>query len=494
MHAPSTRAYSRQIFLILPAILTLAIASYAFAFAPAHAQPQLAAVASSWQDSLAEYGMPATPQQWQPSNWDVQIHTRDAQNRGDAIDTHNADHGSDCSAPPATHSINTWQQAVFVCHSHIMTAIADEGYGEVVLTPSAMADWSAGATTIGFSVSTQRTTARDWISITVSPFDQQLALPFDEGDVDLAGMPQRYLELRSDFDNNQTHWRLSREAPGNDFGNSIADTYNFEDLTHIPMSATARTPYEFTISATGYTFRVAPSAPIGGGVVIFSGKWTKALPFSSGIVQFSHHSYNPNKCDVTAITCKADTWHWSDFSISSAQRYTLIRPVDHQVITEPGGAVTFAAPAPSGSFLKFAAIGSTQLSFDGGKTYSAAKLAPLDPAYGGNHPEHFQSYLSPMPAGASSVLIKSAGGWYGPGMARDFSVISLSVDGSPAPTPTPPPLPTATPVPPTPTPTQPPAPTPTPAPTPIPLHHEPCTVALNGIVQDGYCDGTFTPR
>src|SRR6185437_902987 len=45
-----------------------------------------------WLDSLAEYGMPATPQRWQPSNFDVQIHTRDMES-DNGNDPHEADHG-----------------------------------------------------------------------------------------------------------------------------------------------------------------------------------------------------------------------------------------------------------------------------------------------------------------------------------------------------------------------------------------------------------------
>jgi hypothetical protein len=485
-------------FLLLTFGLMLTASVALYSLSPVQAAPTssraslAAATTSSWSDSLAEVGMPASPTMWQPSNFDVQTHIREQNTSGGFIDQHMADHGADCSAPPAQHSINTWQQAVFACHMHVMTAIADEGYGEVVLTPDHMADWSAGPVTIGFSVSTLRTTSRDWITVTVSPFGEQLALPFDFGDVDLAGMPRHYVELKSgleEWNGVQTNWQMAREDPGNDFGDlQNGEWPYFEEATGITPSASTRTPFELTISKSGYSFRVAPSSPVAGGKVLLSGSWSKALTFTQGVVQFAHHSYNPNKCDVVAIRCVADTWHWSDFSISSAVPYTLLRPIDHQVVSEPGGVVTFASPAPSGSFLKFAAIGSVQVSYDGGKTYAAAVKAPLD-GYGSTD-EHFNSFLSPVPAGASSVLLKLTGGWYGPGMARDSSLISQTLAGAPPPTPTP------TPVPPTPTatPTAPPSPTPGPTPTPIPLQHVPCSVAVGDTIRDGYCDGTFYPN
>jgi hypothetical protein len=392
--------------------------------------------------------MPATPQMWQPANWDVQTHTRSENTDNGFIDAHNADHGADCAAPPATHAINTWQQAVFVCHNHVMTAISDSGYGEVALTPDRMADWSGGPVTIGWSVSTQRTTSRDWIAVDITPFAEQMTLPFDFGDVDLEGMPKHYIELKAGLENYngiQTNWHLTRESAGNDFGaEENSEWPYFEEATGIPMSATVRTPFEFTFDQTSYTFRVGPGSAISPGKVLFSGKWKKPLTFSRGVVQFMHHSYNPNKCDVFALKCAPDTWHWSDFNISNAVQYTLLRPTDHQVVNDPGGVVTFAAPAPAGSYLKFTAIGVVQVSYDGGKTYTAAQHSLLD-GYAFDQ-SRFNSYVTPVPVGVTSVQFKLSGDWYGPGYARDFSLIT------------------------------------------------PCTVVLGDQIVEGYCDGQFTPN
>jgi hypothetical protein len=441
-------------------ILTVAVAALAFVAQARLAQARLAqaqqpqensSAIGPWSDSLAEYGMPAAPTPWRPTNWDVQIHTRgmqsDAGNEG-----HNAEHGADCSAPPATHFVNSWQQAVFVCHSHVMTAISDSGYGEVVLTPDRLADWSAGPVTIGFSVSTLRTTSRDWITVDVTPFGEQLALPFDFGGVDLQGMPAHYVHLTQSLDTwntTQTNWHMVREGSSS-FGDTQSTEWPyFEDATGIPMSASVRTPFELTISSAGYTFRVAPSAPKSGGKVLLQGAWSKPLTFTQGVVQFAHHSYDPFKCGVTALRCYPNTWHWSDFSISRAVPYTLLRPVDLPVVTQPGGVVAFAQGAPANSLLKFAAIGAVQVSYDGGASYTAAQQPPMDTSL--SHEEHFTNYLTPVPAGARSVQFKLAGGWYGRGMARDFSLVSLTTSGSPAPTPGSPPTPTqptATPLPP----------------------------------------------
>ncbi len=372
--------------------------------------------------------MPSTPQRWQPSNFDVQIHTRDMQSDS-GNDPHEADHGGACEAPPATHMIDNWQEGVFVCHNHVMTSIKSEGYGLITLTPDHMADWSGGPVTIGFSVSTFQTDPRDWITIDVTPFAEQLALPFNEGEVDLQGMPAHYVELKTDVFDGHTQWKAI-EGPSKFCGSFCGldagqEWPAFTEQTGIVPSKVTRTPFQFTFDSHSYTFRVAPNAPAGAGKVILSGKWPEPLTFTQGVVQFSQHSYNPDKCDtgvIDATTCQAGTWHWSDFSMSYAVPYTLLHPTNTVVVNDPSGEVTFAQPAPANSYLKFAAIGSVQVSYDGGKTFSAAQKPPMDESM--YHEEHFTNYLTPVPAGVKSAMFKVTGGWYGPGQARDFSIIS----------------------------------------------------------------------
>lgn len=435
----------KRLTLALPVIALVALLSFALS-------PRTSAATSSWSDSLAEYGMPATPAMWQPPNWDVQVHTRNMANTGGALDPQNADHGPGCEAPPAQHPISTWQQAVFVCHSHVMTAIADGGYGEVAMTPDRMADWSAGPVTIGFSVSTTHLSQRDWWALDLTPFNEQLALPFDDGGVDLAGMPAHFIEVRSDNCGSDTVFRIARDLPGatgdaSSFGEQEAVSDCLTGSTGIQPSAITRTPFELVVSAQGYIFRIGASSTVAPGHVLAQGNWSRPLTFSSGVVQFMHHSYNPLKC----AGCLPDTWHWSDFSISSAVQYTLLRPTDHQVVTQPAGVVTFPAPAPTGSFLKFAGIGSIQVSYDGGAHYHTPAKPPMD-AFLAGHDEHFTNYLDVMPPGVSQVFFRVAGGWFGSGMARDFSIVSQGAV-SPVPTPTlAPPSPTVSPPSPTATP------------------------------------------
>jgi hypothetical protein len=482
----------RALLTITPLVVTVALALSVFL------SPRSASAGPvAWSDSLAEYGMPATPQMWQPSNWDVQIHARDDFDVGN--DAHLADHGTDCAAPPAQHQSVGWQQAVFACHEHVMTSSINEGYGEIVLTPDHMADWSSGPVTVSWSMSTWRTDGRDWVSISVTPFANLLSVPSNVSPVDLNGMPRRYVQLESGGFNNLTQWKVEQGYPDFAGGTLQEEWPTFNEQTGIQDSKTVRTPFEFTFDKHSYVFRVAPSSPVGGGKVILSGTWARDLDYTQGVVQFAQHAYNPDKCSEGPMAdqnfCSANTWHWSDFGISSAVPYTLLRPTDHQVVTQPGGAVSFAQGAPQNAFLKFMARGVVEVSYDNGATYQKAATADQDPQFAG-YEANWRNFMTPVPPGVRQVRLRLTGGWYGQGFARDFSIVSQQSSGGqngtppPSPTDTPQPTPTNTPVPATPTP----SPIPSVSPSPTPQNYDgPCTVLLNDQPVSGVCHGTFTP-
>jgi len=85
--------------------------------------------------------------------WDVQVHSRDPQT-WQQIDPGHAGHGPGCEAPPATHEISHYEDAVFLCRDHIMTTLNAEGYGAIYLTPPEMVDFSQQEGVIRFDVST----------------------------------------------------------------------------------------------------------------------------------------------------------------------------------------------------------------------------------------------------------------------------------------------------------------------------------------------------
>src|SRR5712692_11171226 len=67
-------------------------------------------------------GSPGAPTPWRSSTWDVTVHSR-ATAHFYTLEQMNAGHGTDCGAPPATHAVSTYDDAVFQCRNHIMTAL-----------------------------------------------------------------------------------------------------------------------------------------------------------------------------------------------------------------------------------------------------------------------------------------------------------------------------------------------------------------------------------
>jgi hypothetical protein len=133
-------------------------------------------------------GNPAAPQPWRPPDWDVTVHSRDAQT-WTALEPVDAHHGADCSAPPATHRTTSYEGTVFLCRDHLMTAISASGYGLIYLTPPVMADFSAGESVIRFDMSTLRTSPRDWVDLWITPYEDNLQFALDEWLPDGNGLP-----------------------------------------------------------------------------------------------------------------------------------------------------------------------------------------------------------------------------------------------------------------------------------------------------------------
>jgi hypothetical protein len=79
--------------------------------------------------------IPTEPLAWEPRDWDVSIYSRHEStwHMPATMLTH---HGNDCGPPTATHIVNSYADAVFLCRGHLMTAINGAGYGLVYLTPA----------------------------------------------------------------------------------------------------------------------------------------------------------------------------------------------------------------------------------------------------------------------------------------------------------------------------------------------------------------------
>ncbi len=360
-------------------------------------------------------GDPAAPQPWNPSTWDVVVNSRDTPTFSQ-LEAMQAQHGADCAPYPATHLISSYEGSVFLCHNHVMTAINAHGYGEIVLTPDHMIDFSGGEATIRFDLSTLRTSYRDWVDVWITPFEDNLVLPLNALTVDLQGPPARGIHVKMDQFNG-TVFRANLMDNFKSQALPSKDGRSLEKLVGSP-SAVKRTTFELAISPTHLKFG-APNLGYNWVDTALTGmKWTR------GVVQLAHHSYNPTKdCALQWLpTCLPNTWHWSNFSISNAVPFTLLRGNPQVVHAGTPATVTFPAPAPKSAFLRFAGIGSIDVSFDAGKTWQPAQKQ----AEKYHFAEHFSSYWMPVPAGTTNVTVRGKKWFAGPWWIRDVSIWSTS--------------------------------------------------------------------
>jgi len=352
------------------------------------------------------------------ATYDVQVHSRDS-DTWFALDAINAQHGTDCSAPPATHTNTSYEGSVFQCRDHVMTAINAPGYGVIYLTPNRLFDFSAGGS-VQFDLSTEHMSTRDWWDLTIQPYDNNMALPLHgvAVGVDLQGPPPNSINVA--IDNAQAAPTLTLFRNGveeyQDFGHASTISEGIAAGTN--QSATRQT-FKLTVANGRMKFERLASATATA-LVYFD--VAETVNFSSGIVQFGHHSYNPTK-DGAGVPA---TWHWDNISVEPATPFTIVK-ADRRY-TE-GGAVNFASPAPSGAYLRFSAV--CRVTVDG---------APVTPVKPVQDEAKFSSYFLPIPVGTQSATIGFApDGWYtGPCLAKDFSIWSLDSTGTPISTSTPP--------------------------------------------------------
>jgi hypothetical protein len=402
-------------------------------------------------------GAPAAPQPWRPTNWDVQTNVTDSyQGDGTAIDVMQAHHSGACGAPPGTHTINRIDDAIFQCSDHIMTAMS-AGYGAIYLTPNAQVDFSGGEASVKFDLSTLRTVGRDWVDLWITPFEDNLVVPLEDWGPAYQGEPRRSVHIR--LDGGSAGDTIFKGEVIRDFtatGLAASEWRGYEQF--LTPSASRRDTFELRISRTRVRF----------GMPAYNVWWVDDtiadLGWSRGVVQFSHHSYNPTKgCDEDGNTADeegkcANTWHWDNVSISPSAPFTILRGSPRLMRAAGSTQATFPAPAPSGAFLRFAGSGDNlEVSFNGGQTWQPARRQAQEM----NRTEHWSSYWTPIPAGTTSVRFRGQATWAGPWAAQDLAIFATAAPSgsqptatatSPAATPTR--TPTATP---TRTPTSPPA-------------------------------------
>jgi len=357
-------------------------------------------------------GMPAQPLGWRSTGWsarwDVTVHSRDVDTWYE-LEEMVTDHGADCSAPPATHTLSRrYEDAVYQCRNHVMTAIQAGGYGMIYLTPNHMVDFSQGTATIRFDVSTLRNSLRDWIDLWISPYDDHLQIPLDMDQVDASGPPRNAVHIRMDLGNNFFTAAVYRNFQPIDID---SDYVPYEDF--LTPSAQRRDTFEVQISRTSVKF----------GMPGYSFYWVNAtipdLGWDQGIVQLGHHSYNPTKCDDS---CRAGTWHWDNVMISPSRPFT-ITAANRRYADRANPTINLSAPAPANARLRFTGIGpNLEVRFSGG-AWQPAILQTQDSSQ--FKEEHFRNYWMPIPAGTTQIEFRGDDWWGADWHARDITVWSL---------------------------------------------------------------------
>jgi len=369
--------------------------------------PMLAAVPTSFEATFD--GTPSSPEPWQPSNWDVTVHSRD---RGpeSALDPMAAHHGSNCGAPTATHTVDSYAGAVFICRNHLMTAINGAAYGAIYLTPNALANFSKGETVIRFDMSTLRTSDRDWVDLWITPYEENLQFPLEEWLPDLQGEPRRAVHIRMYLTGPTNKLTTFTAAVVRDFNYeklpAVADWLGYENV--LTPDAARRDTFELHLSRTSIKF----------GLPKYNLWWVDTtfpdLGWDQGVVQFGHHSYNPSKCSG----CTPNTWHWDNVSIMPARPFTIINGDIDVATGENPVLVQFPRSAPNSAHLRFAARGNQiEVSFNNGATWQQAQRQAQERTI----LDHASSFWTPIPAGTQTVLLREAGGnkgWH----ARDISI------------------------------------------------------------------------
>ncbi len=258
--------------------------------------------------------------QLEQTEWDVQVHKRNYNENPISPDAMQNEHGPDCSAPPATHASSGFEQAVYICNDHLMTAIRADDYGVIYLTPNRIVDLT-GTATIRFDLSTRSVSSRDWWDVWIQPYDNNMALPLEGWLPDLQGEPRNGIHVTS---NSSTIGRVSLLSVAE---YAVTDVTNSGDRTiqqGIPSAinqAAVRQPFQITFGSGRARFeRLEKVVPVVTGtdsegneivtnvtvpgLVLFDVPFTPH--FSDAIVQFGHHSYTPNKGCVEPTSLRID--------------------------------------------------------------------------------------------------------------------------------------------------------------------------------------------
>jgi hypothetical protein len=283
------------------------------------------------------------------------------------------------------------------------------------MTPSRLLDFSSGGT-VQVSISTAKLNNRDWLDFWISPFSENLLLPSGGVPPDLQGPTKDALLVQVDAS-------IPSDGHVQEFRNYASTEYNGTGLAVeacvAPLggvSTARRDPFLLTMSRT----HVKLDLLVNGVACTLIDTNIADLGFGVGVVQLGHHSYAPDEgtmcnipgCSVITGAGAGNTWHWSNFSMSPAIPFTMLRGdmamSGVQANTSP--TVNFAGAAPANSFLRFsgqAKRGSIQISANGGAFFPAQEQMQKGDGVDGVSDGAFISFWTPIPAGTTRVTFKA---------------------------------------------------------------------------------------
>jgi hypothetical protein len=352
-------------------------------------------------------GDPNSPLAWNSPDWDLTVHTRDKENWYSIIPM-DAGHNQNCDPPPTTHRISAFEDTVYQCRNHLMTAINDTGYGLIYLTPNHTVDFYKTEAVIRFDISTFRTSERDWFDLWITPYPDHLQLPLDSVLPDLSGEPKNGVHIRMDYANMTFGGRIFRDFQTEEIPLASGAWQGYDSF--LEPSLTKRDTFELRISESHIKFGMPDYGFYWIDTAVTSLGWTE------GVLQIGHHSYNPTKCSG----CSPGTWHWDNIYISSGRPFDMIK-ADRRYVNAHNNRVSFSAAAPESSHLRFSGIGNNiQVSFNNGLTWQSAQVQPQKKY----EQDKFWSYWIPVPAGVQTVRFRSEDWWGGDWHIRDISIWS----------------------------------------------------------------------
>lgn len=426
-------------------------------------------------------GTPTKPEpftQTVQQRWDIQIHSRDGYPTFadyTKLPSMNAHHGIDCGAPGTydangkltglvTHPISETQDYVFKCNGHIMTSLSSSGYSLIYLTPNHMVDFTNGEAVIRWDMTTFRSSGRDWMDVWVTPWEDEIALPLYNDFPDLNGVPKRAINIQMQINKENV---ICPEVFVNFVGVAdVTQPYKCRFIgydTVLTPDPKRRDTFEVRIKKDHIKVWM-PAYNL-----VWFDNDVPTMDWSSGIVQFGHHSYSPDKDPASSFAAPSynNTWHWDNISISPSVPFTIIKPDKRFVEGEKPTThtITFQSPAPSGSRLRFSGLGiNVQASFNNGATWQDVPYG--NPNENSSECCHAHSFkLDNIPVGSQTVLLRGDSQFTKGFLAKDIAIFAKN---SSIPLPTSTLTPTSTPVPQIPSVTLTLAPSLTPTPTRIP--------------------------